>query len=126
MGVIINGVEHNVGTAAVNRSLRKDYKYKVTTEDGVTHSEVRATYLDFALSLGNLDSAAYDHLMTALLGADGDITITLPASRNGSETYTGQFDGVKDSLIAQNDDESFWDNLTLNFIGTVPLEVGSL
>lgn len=123
--VIINGVEYNVGTAAVSRTLRKEYKYQVTTEDGRVHSEVRAIYADFALSLGNVDAADYDRLMEAILGAVEDVTVVLPATRNTAETYTGTFDGVGDEIITQDDESTTWDNLTLNFTGTVPLEVGS-
>lgn len=123
--VIINGVEYNVGTAAVSRTYRKEYKYQVTTEDGRVHSEVRAVYADFALSLGNVDAADYDRLMAALLEAVEDVTVVLPATRNSSETYTGTFDGVGDEIITQDDESTTWDNLTLNFTGTVPLEVGS-
>lgn len=122
--VIINGVEYNVGTAAVSRTIRKDYKYQVTTEDGRVHSEVRAVYADFALSLGNVDAADYDRLMAALLVAAEDVTVVLPATRNGSETYTGSFGGIEDEIITQDDETTTWDNLTLNFTGTVPLEVG--
>lgn len=124
MGVIVNGMEYNVGTAAISRTLRKEYKYKVTTEDGVVHSEVRAVYVDFALSLGNVDAVDYDRLMAALLEAVEDVTVILPATRNSSETYTGTFDGVGDEIITQDDECTTWDNLTLNFTGTVPLEVG--
>lgn len=122
--VIINGVAYNVGTAAVSRTIRKEYKYQVTTEDGRVHSEVRAVYADFALSLGNVDAADYDRLMAALLEAVEDVTVVLPATRNTAETYTGAFDGVTDEIITQDDETTTWDNLTLNFTGTVPLEVG--
>lgn len=123
--VIINGMEYNVGTASVSRTYRKEYKYQVTTEDGRVHSEVRAVYADFVLSLGNVDAADYDRLMAVLLEAVGDVTVVLPVTRNSSETYTGTFDGVGDEIIAQDDESTTWDNLTLNFTGTVPLEVGS-
>lgn len=120
--VIINGVAYNVGTAAVSRTLRKAYKYQVTTEDGRVHSEVRAVYADFALSLGNVDAAEYDRLMKAILEAVEDVTVILPATRNTNATYTGTFDGVGDEIITQDDESTTWDNLTLNFTGTVPLE----
>lgn len=121
---IVNGAEYRVGFTKLTRSYRKEYKYKVTTEDGVAHSEVRAVYVDFSLALGNMDAAEYDRLMAALLTATGDVTVTLPSGATSSGTYTGEFDGVSDEVTTGNDTETFWDNLTLDFIGTVPVEVG--
>ena len=77
----------------------------------------------FDLCLGNFDAVANDSLMDLLKKAIGDCTIILPSGSTGSETYTGSFDGIKDEVITQNGNETFWDNLTLSFSGTVPLEV---
>lgn len=123
--VTINGIDYNVDFTRVSRSYRKSYKYQLTTEDGVEHSEIRAVYLDFSLVIGNLDAVSYDALMAALLASPGDVTVVLPANRNGTETYTGTFSGIGDELITQNDDENFWDSLTLNFRGTVPVEAAT-
>ena len=95
----------------------------MTTEDGVVHREVRATYLDFTLSVGNLDSSAYDALLRALYAADGDVTVELPCEASTVEVYTGTFDGISDEAITQTEDETLWDNLSLHFTGTQPLEV---
>ncbi len=124
MAIIIDGVEYRVGTAKLSRSYRKEKKYEVTTEDGVAHSEVRAVYVDFSLALGNIDRIEYDRLMAVLLTASGQVTITLPGSSAGTQTYTGEFDGIGDEVIAENDTETVWDNLTLDFVGTVPVGVG--
>ena len=123
MGVIINGINYNVGTASITRTLRKEYKYQVKTEDGREHSEIRAIYADYTLSLGNLDASAYDGLMAALLAHPGEVTVTLPDSSSGEKTFTGRFEDITDSVIAENDDTTYWDNLTLSFIGTTPLGV---
>lgn len=125
MGININGVEHNVELAKLARSYRREYKYKVDTEDGVAHSEIRATYVDFSLALGNVDRGAYDRLMAALLAAVGNITVVLPKDSAHAGTYTGEFQGVSDEVTTENDTETVWDNLTLSFIGTVPVEVGA-
>ena len=122
LGVIINGIEYNVGVAKISRSLRKEYKYQVTTEDGQHHSEIRNIYMDFSLELGNVNSDDYDLLISALRLSPGDITVTLPSGKTKTETYIGNFDGISDEIITQDGDEYFWDNLTLNFTGTVPLK----
>lgn len=123
MGVIINGITYNVEISGLSRSYRKDYKYKVTTEDGMVHSEIRAVYMDFDLSLGNIDATAYDNLMAVLRSTTGNCSVILPSSSKEVGVYIGEFNGVKDEIITQNDTETFWDNLTLSFSGTVPLEV---
>ena len=123
MTVKLNGNIYTVGVASVARSLRRKEKYRVTTEDGKTHREIQATYLDFSLSLGNFGEAEYDRLMAFLRSTTDDITAELPSSSTGVESYTGVFDAVKDEIIAEDGDGVLWDNLTLSFTGTVPVEV---
>lgn len=120
MSVIINGILYEVGIASVVRSIRKEEKYRVTTEDGVVHREIRAVYIDFELSLGNFGSSEYDKLMAALLASD-DVSVSLPSTSTTTETYTGAFDSIRDEICTQDADETIWDNLTLSFTGTRPI-----
>lgn len=124
MELTVNGTGYEVGLAALSRSLRKAYKYQVTTEDGRVHSETRAMYADFTLSLGNVDPAEYDRLLAAL-AMGGEFTVELPETAGGRRAYTGVFDGVTDGVLLQNGDGTLWDNLELSFTGTAPLEVGA-
>ena len=119
----INNIEYDVGVASVSRSLRVDEKYRVKTEDGVVHREIRAKYMDFMLSVGNFGKSAYDALLTVLLEADGDVTIEISKSASITEVYMGVFDMVTDEIASDDGTEVTWDNLTLAFTGTVPLEV---
>lgn len=123
MNVKLNGTVYAVGVASVSRTLRRTEKYRVTTEDGRTHREVQATYMDFALTLGNFGAAEYDRLMAVLRSATDDVTVELPSGRTGTETYIGTFDSVSDEIITEDEDGVTWDNLTLSFTGTEPLEV---
>ncbi len=123
MALMINGERFNVELSSLGRSYRKEYKYRVTTEDGVVHSELRAVYLDFDLALGNVDNVEYDRLIRLLRKATGDCTIVLPSGSVDSATYQGEFGGIKDEVITQDGDTTLWDNLTLSFTGTVPLGV---
>jgi hypothetical protein len=123
MSIKINGVEYAVGIASVARSIRRKEKYRVTTEDGVVHREVQATYLDFTLSIGNFGQAAYDSLMALLRSTTEDITVELPKSSTAVETYTGVFDSIIDEVMSDDGQEVTWDNLSLSFTGTVPLGV---
>lgn len=123
MSIKINGVEYAVGIASVARSIRRKEKYRVTTEDGVVHREVQATYLDFTLSIGNFGQAAYDSLMALLRSTTVDITVELPKNSTAVENYTGVFDSITDEVMSDDGQEVTWDNLSLFFTGTVPLEV---
>lgn len=123
MDIKINDVTYAVGTASVSRSIRRKEKYRVTTEDGVTHREVQASYLDFSLSLGNLGQAAYDSLMEMLRSTTDDVSVELPRSATVTEVYSGTFDSISDEIINDDGTEVIWDNLSLSFTGTVPVEV---
>lgn len=123
MEIIINGEHWNVGVAALSRSLRRENKYRVTTEDGIVHREVRATYVDFTLRLGNVDAVTYDAFMALLRSARGDAELTVATGQGAYESFTGEFDGISDSVLLENADGVFYDNLTLCFRGTVPVEV---
>lgn len=118
MQIRINGEGIALGVAEVQRSLRQREKYRVTTEDGVTHREVAATYVDFTLQLGNFGKAAYDRLWTLLAGCDEVYTVEV-----GGEVYTGFFDGISDELLTEDDEGLWWDNLSLSFVAAAPLEV---
>ena len=123
MNIKLNGTVYAVGVSSVTRTLRRTEKYRVTTEDGRTHREVQATYMDFALNLGSFGSAEYDRLMSLLRSTTDDIAVELPSSHTGTETYVGAFDNVSDEIITEDEDGVLWDNLTLSFTGTEPLEV---
>ena len=123
MNIKLNGTVYAVGVASVTRTLRRTEKYRVTTEDGRTHREVQATYMDFALNLGSFGSAEYDRLMSLLRSTTDDIAVELPSSHTGTETYAGAFDSVSDEIITEDEDGVLWDNLTLSFTGTEPLGV---
>ena len=101
MNIKLNGTVYAVGVASVSRTLRRTEKYRVTTEDGRTHREVQATYMDFALNLGSFGSAEYDRLMSLLRSTTDDIAVELPSSHTGTETYVGAFDNVSDEIITE-------------------------
>ncbi len=121
--ISINGQRFEAGLMQLGRTLRKEYKYRVTTEDGVEHAELRACYLDFSLTLGNVNAAEYERLMDWLSACQDEVTLILPTRHRGEESYTGQFEGVSDELITQDEADNYWDSLTLDFTGTRPLEV---
>lgn len=124
MTIKLDNIEYKVGVATVSRSIRHEEKYRVKTEDGRIHREVKATYVDFALHLGNIEDAEYNRLVAYLRATPEDITVELPCGSTEVETYTGAFDSIADEVV--NEDTAgvvMWDNLTLSFTCTQPTEV---
>lgn len=111
----INGERYDVGWAEIKRSLRQTEKYRVTTEDGVTHREVLAVYVDFALSVGRFGRVEYDRLRQVLLGT-AEVTLDIDG-----ESLVGIFQNASDEVLTEDSDGLWWDNLTLEFVGTRPL-----
>lgn len=111
----INGREVSAEVATLSRSIRRVEKYRVTCEDGRTHSEIKAQYLDFTLELGGFDKAEYEALFADITAGEAVIEL------DGAE-YTGMFDSVADEVLYEGPDGYYWDNLKLSFAGTRPWE----
>lgn len=119
----INDIEYNVGMATISRSIRVDEKYRVKTEDGIIHREIRAKYMDFMLTVGNFGQADYNALIAALRAVNEDVTVELSKNATEVEVYTGTFDTIADEIATDDGTEVTWDKLSLTFTGTIPLEV---
>ena len=118
----INSKTYNVPIESVQRKYTKDYKYQVTTEDGKNHSEVRAVYVDYTVTIGCIDEAAYYELINDLSGATSEYTAELP--------YNGDMITIEcdislsgDSIMIDNGTERIWDGLSLTFSANAPLGV---
>lgn len=117
----VNDTEFDVGITTMQRSVKKTYKYDVTTEDGVRHTEVKAIYPVYTLVLGSINQTDYDSLREALNTYEDTVSVTLP---DGQENIT--FDAVadlgSDSLIfIESDGTRRWDNVTVTFTGVNPI-----
>lgn len=113
----INGREVSAGVVSISRSVRQVEKYRVTCEDGRTHSELKARYLDFVLELGGFDKAEHEALLADI--SAGEAVIELDG-----EKFIGLFDGIADEVLYEGADGYYWDSLSLNFVGTRPWEAG--
>lgn len=118
----INNISFKVGVVSMKRSVRKTYKYDVTTEDGVRHTEIRAIYPVYTLLLGSISQTDYDTLRSVLNTYDDTVSVTLP---DGQEDVT--FDAIAelsaDALVfIESNGTRRWDNLTVTFTGVNPLE----
>lgn len=118
----VNDTEFDVGITTMQRSVKKTYKYDVTTEDGVRHTEVKAIYPVYTLVLGSINQTDYDRLREALNTYEDTVSVTLPDGQNNI-TFDAVADLGTDSLIfIESDGTRRWDNVTVTFTGVNPLE----
>lgn len=120
LDLIINEEIFEVGVASLKRTIRREEKYNVMTEDGRRHREVRAVFLDFTLEVGNLNNEDYQGLMELLSGKPADEPVTVEVD---GAACTGWFDGITDEALFEDGEGIWWDRLGLSFTGTEPLEV---
>lgn len=119
-----------VGLVELNRNFRIDEKYRVTTEDGQVHREIRGIYTDYALEIGDVDQTQYDALIEALTSDEESQTVTLPYGRSGTVTFQAAFESISDGVTYIDEDEdgndvNFWDNLTVTFTAFTPKGAGA-
>ena len=118
-----------VGLVSLSRSFRVDEKYRVTTEDGRVHREIRGVYTDYAVEIGDVDQAQYDALIEPLTSSEESQTVTLPYGANGTITFEAAFESISDGISyidedEEGNDEYFWDGLTVTFTAFTPKEAG--
>lgn len=119
-----------VGLVKLNRNFRIDEKYRVTTEDGQVHREIRGIYTDYALEIGDVDQTQYDALIEALASDEESQTVTLPYGRSGTVTFQAAFESISDGVTYIYEDEdgndvNFWDGLTVTFTAFTPKGAGA-
>lgn len=121
--------EFSVGLVQLSRNFRIDEKYRVTTEDGQIHREIRGIYTDYSLEIGDVDQQQYDALLETLTSSAESQTVTLPYGRGGTITFQAAFESISDGVTYIDEDEDgndvyFWDNLTVTFTAFTPKEAG--
>lgn len=117
--------EFTVGLVKLNRKFRMDEKYRVTTEDGQLHREIRGVYTDYALEIGDVDQTQYDLLIETLTSDDESQTVTVPYGASGTVTFQAAFESISDGVSYIDEDEDgndmyFWDGLTVTFTAFTP------
>lgn len=119
----INNTEFTgVGIASLQRSLKRDLKYDVVTEDGRRHSEVKAIYPVYTLTLGGIRQAEYDALYAAVNTYTKSLEVTLPDGQRDI-TFSAMVEIGGDSLVfVERDGTRRWDGLTLTITGVTPME----
>ena len=122
--------EFTVGFVQLDRKFRIDEKYRVTTDDGQIHREIRGVYTDYSLIIGDVDQTQYDALIEVLAGSEESQTVTVPYGRGGTVTFQAAFENISDGISYIDEDEDgndmyFWDNLTVTFTAFTPKGAGA-
>ena len=117
--------EFAVGLVKLSRNFRIDEKYRVTTEDGQLHREVRGIYTDYSVEIGDVEQTQYDALIETLTAAEESQTVTLPYGKDGTVTFQAAFESISDGISYIDEDEDgndvyFWDGLTVTFTAFTP------
>ena len=123
----IGDQEFTVGLVKLDRNFRIDEKYRVTTDDGQIHREIRGIYTDYSLEIGDVDQTQYDALIEALTSTEESQTVTLPYGKSGTVTFQAAFESISDGVKYIDEDEdgndvNFWDGLTVTFTAFTPKE----
>lgn len=119
----IDGVDYQVGLIGLKRSIKKEYKYNATTEDGTRHFEVLAMHRVYSVALGNMNAADYDALYRAVSESAGPVTITLPDGQKNM-TMTAILENITDDLeFISSGGERLFSGLTFTATDINPLEV---
>ena len=122
--------EFTVGFVQLDRKFRIDEKYRVTTDDGQIHREIRGVYTDYSLIIGDVDQTQYDALIEVLASSEESQTVTVPYGRGGTVTFQAAFESISDGISYIDEDEDgndlyFWDNLTVTFTAFTPKGAGA-
>ena len=114
-----------VGYVKLSRNFRIDEKYRVTTEDGQLHREIRGIYTDYSVEIVNIDQAQYDLLIEALTSTEESQLVTMPYGLNGTITFQAAFESISDGIASIDEDDEgndvyYWDDLTVKFTAFAP------
>lgn len=115
----------DVGLVSLSRAFRVEEKYRVTTEDGKFHREIRGVYTDYSMEIGDVNPEQYDLLLETLTSAEESQTVTMPYGQNGTISFEAAFESISDGISYIDEDEDgndtyFWDKLTVTFTAFTP------
>lgn len=111
----IDDVGYDIDYTRFDHEVNIQRRYVLQTADGVNRSEVSGVYHTYTLTLGGMTSELYDEVMEVLCAPVEFHTITLPDGKDGYRTFEAMFSGISDQLLADNDSDRVWDNLTVVF-----------
>lgn len=119
--IIIDGIPFNVPVLSITR--RADFldKFAERTEDGVLHRELIGVYFNYRIQFGHTNNVAeYASLWGKLTEPNEFHDVTVPDEYGESYTFRAYFSNVGDELRRVKNAQTFWKNLTVNFIAREP------
>lgn len=123
MTIVIDGTSYAIPILSIKRKAEFLDKYAERTEDGVLHRELIGVYFNYELQFGRTGAlSAYASLWAKLTEVEEFHTVTVPDfdGTGGQYTFTAYFAGISDELIKESATQTFWKNLTVNFIAREP------
>lgn len=113
---------YDVGIISLQRSIDRDLKYDVTTEDGKRYRETRALYPVYQITLGSITRREYDRLYADLVNYDETHTVTLPDGQE-ERVFEATVELGSDSLsMLDRNGVRYWEGLSLTITGVDPIE----
>lgn len=121
--ITVNGTDYSsAGIHDIQRSVKRDYKYDVTTEDGVRHTETRALYPVYNVTFRSLDQETYDALREEIMGGGETVTVILPDGQDEVQFEAIAEIGSDAIQFIESNGTVRWDRMIVTFTGVEPLE----
>ena len=115
MIIEINNKAFSVGVLNLKREFDIEEKYRITTENGKRHREVRGVYKCYTLTIGNIDEDVYDSLIELLTSTEEYQRVKLPYGKTGFTEYEAMFENISDELMYERNGQRYWTNLSIKF-----------
>lgn len=118
--LVIDGVAFDVPVQKLSRKAEFLDKYAERLDDGDLERELIGVYFNYQLTLyndGNLDE--YERLWEKLTEPQEFHEVTVPLKR-GTYTFKAYFSNVGDELLIQNNEDTYFTDLTVNFKAKSP------
>jgi hypothetical protein len=129
MTIIIDTTSYDVPIVSLDETCEFLDKYAERTEDGILHRELIGCYFNQQIKFGSpvnaTQKAAMVTLWAKLTEAEEFHTVTVPDVDGVDFTFTAYFSQVKRGLRRWNSSETYWKEMTVNFIAQSPAKVPS-
>lgn len=123
MTIVIDSTTYNIPILSIKRKAEFLDKYAERTEDGILHRELIGVYFNYELQFGRTGALSdYANLWAKLTEATEFHTVTVPDfnGTGGQYQFQAYFSSVSDELRKESATQTFWKNLTVNFIAKSP------
>lgn len=118
--IIVDGNTYQIPVVSLKRTADVLDKSAFRTEDGTLHRELIGVYYNYQLKFGRtLNVSEYAEFWNKITEPVPFHTVTVP-DEDGSYTFTAYIANVSDEIVYTDSAQSFWKNLTVNFIAKSP------